>query len=246
MQIYEFPTKLLHSCSANTRFLEIIQPNGENALQVVAVKPIRRGEPLTQRLVISLEPTYERQRFLLEHFYFHCKCSLCKDATERGTNFSAVKCPLCDEGKEDLAARDPYQNLHYVLPKVPTDLQSNWRCNFCRTEFVSTMMLPKLDACESMYWNFKYGKLQGMKERDKIIAVREKIGELEREYHPNNFFVWRLKQLLFNKLTEHILLIYPPKSWKEFREMYAEIEELACCVMATVHVLQPGFTLIRG
>lgn len=139
------------------------------------------------------------------------------------------------------------KNLGYIIPTLPTEIDSPWACNNCNNEVRSLAMIHALDDVDTRVWRFKDQVLQGLKGEDqKIIALRNEIAELEAKLHPNNFHVWKLKQLLFNLLTECILLMMPPGSWKEFRDIYREIDALANFIMRTVMIQQPGYSLIRG
>lgn len=84
-------------------------------MELFASRSISEGKPILITYAEVGEGSHERQKTLRENYYFQCTCERCKDPTEFGTNFSAIKCNKCKDG--------------YLLPVNSLDGDSDWNCN---------------------------------------------------------------------------------------------------------------------
>lgn len=84
---------------------------------MIASTNIKAGSLITSSYVEPNFGTLERREYLLENFYFSCKCRRCKDPSEFGSFLSGVKCSnkTCKNG--------------WFLSKNPLDHNSDWICN---------------------------------------------------------------------------------------------------------------------
>ena len=69
---------------------------------VKARADIKKGEEITtQYMPTTSKGTYYRRKEMEQMWCFRCSCVLCKDPTEAGTLFSALKCPVCNDEESD-------------------------------------------------------------------------------------------------------------------------------------------------
>lgn len=106
-------------------------------INVIATTNIKYKDPITISYVEPSCGTLERRAYLLDNFYFSCKCSRCRDPTEIGTYLSSVKCTSdsCKNG--------------WLISKNPIDPNSNWICNQnltagCNASDVNVMLVEDI------------------------------------------------------------------------------------------------------
>lgn len=117
--LFENACILEHSCMPNCYYTFDTKRNYKITMR--SGRLIRKGEHLAIMYTHMLWGTQMRQEHLLTNKYFVCKCERCLDATELGTNISALKC-IGDIGKSCGGT---------LLPKNPIDITTDWFCNKC-------------------------------------------------------------------------------------------------------------------
>jgi hypothetical protein len=120
--IYGTTSMMEHSCTANCT--KSFTNRGD--IIIAAARSIEEGEHLSICYADPLWGTPNRRYFLNETKFFWCHCLRCKDPTEFGTNFSALKCSTIDcDG--------------YLLPETFTDIQKlpEWMCPKCHRSMSS-------------------------------------------------------------------------------------------------------------
>lgn len=117
--LFENACILEHSCMPNCYYTFNTKRNYKITMR--AGRLIKKGEHLAIMYTHMLWGTQMRQEHLLTNKYFICKCERCLDATELGTNISALKC-IGDIGKSCGGI---------LLPKNPIDITTDWFCNKC-------------------------------------------------------------------------------------------------------------------
>merc|ERR1719464_2280380 len=118
--LYPLVSLVNHSCVPNLRHTNLIAEVNDGSLEggVVVMKlesqrTIPSGTELTIRYNNYMQGYLQRQKFLLDEFYFSCECVRCRDSTEFGTFASSLPCPHCSQGFS-LCSRS-----------------SRWPCNNC-------------------------------------------------------------------------------------------------------------------
>lgn len=116
--LFENACILEHSCQPNCYYTFDAK---RFKITMRAGRLIKKDEHLAIMYTHMLWGTQMREEHLLTNKYFICKCERCLDATEMGTNLSALKC-IGDIGKECGGT---------LLPKNPIDITTDWFCNKC-------------------------------------------------------------------------------------------------------------------
>jgi len=116
--LYEWGSKVSHSCLPNTRNVFSGTGGTDEKLRILSILKIQNGEPLTQLYGMSGEGTRGRQVALQSVYFFSCNCPRCADPTELGTNFSTLRCQIkgC---------------IGVLTPISPRDTGSAWKCSKC-------------------------------------------------------------------------------------------------------------------
>lgn len=78
-----------------------------------APNEIKAGEHLSISYTDVLWETTNRRYHLKQTKYFDCDCERCKDVTENGSYFSALKCTKCKDG--------------LLLPKSLAEWKNDWK-----------------------------------------------------------------------------------------------------------------------
>ena len=93
-------------------------------IQVKARTDIVKGEEITtQYMPTTSKGTFYRRKEMEQMWCFQCCCIICRDPTESGTMFSAIKCPVCCDGEDSAEG--------YLLPMDHLNPESTWRCKVC-------------------------------------------------------------------------------------------------------------------
>ncbi|KAF2364128.1 SET domain [Trinorchestia longiramus] len=80
-----------HSCIPNIS----ISTTPEGVITARASVTIEKREPLCVSYTGTMEPLWQRQKYLTDVYKFQCRCKRCVDPTELGTYFSSPRCPDC-------------------------------------------------------------------------------------------------------------------------------------------------------
>ncbi|XP_015588876.1 protein msta [Cephus cinctus] len=173
MAVYDLASMLEHNCRANCRK----SFTNKGGIVIRAAIPIAKGDHITICYTDPLWGVTNRRHHLMQTKYFNCACERCKDPTEMGTMFNAVKCT-----KGDCKG--------YMLP--PTFISNdnslpNYLCNKCTN---------------SVTWE----SIDGMMERigidlsemkkDDVEACRTFIQHYSNVLHENHFYLTDVKLAL--------------------------------------------------
>jgi hypothetical protein len=145
---------------------------------VRATVPIAKGSTLFATYTYSLNGTNSRQIHLKDGKFFQCLCNRCKDPTELGTCFSALKCGKCIDG--------------HVLPLEPLNLSSPWKCDSCSFNSSSQNIEHLLSAIQN--------EIDNTKSIEMLEKLLTKYGNL---LHSNHFLLISIKSTLI-ELYGHV------------------------------------------
>jgi len=208
--IYPTFSFLNHNCVCNTRTRKYVC-NGENRIKLEAILPIKKDEEITTRYTTPQLGTMRRQQLLQNQWYFSCQCKRCLDPYELGSLTNSVMCPICQKGA--------------MVPKNPTKLISQWRCENCGDDKLTSpahvmRLLLKVEAdinqSDDVQKNEKQSptnyidSLQNKREcLEKILHENEGI-----TLHPNHFLLTGVREKLIHTLIA--------------QRSYTESEDEAC------------------
>ena len=154
-------------------------------IQVKARADIKKGEEITtQYMPTTSKGTYHRRKEMEQMWCFKCSCVVCKDPTEVGTMFSALKCPVC-EGEEVEG---------YLLPMDSLNPNSTWRCKICNFTQTITEVLNQTSEMENLL-DRSLQKYQ-ISDNGDAPELKETLLMLQEVFHDNHFLIVKLKQKL--------------------------------------------------
>ncbi|XP_043603941.1 SET domain-containing protein SmydA-8-like isoform X6 [Bombus pyrosoma] len=160
--VYERTSLLEHNCKANCS--KSFTDTG--GLIIHAAVPIAKGDHISICYTDPLWGTANRRHHLLKTKFFECTCDRCKDPTEFGTMFNALKC-------------NRMNCPGYILPKTFFEQEQDYTCKICES-IVPYVEIEKMLENIGIY-------LSTMKKND-IIACKEFISRYESILHPNHFY----------------------------------------------------------
>ncbi|VEN63535.1 unnamed protein product [Callosobruchus maculatus] len=154
MVLYPTASLFEHNCVPNT--MQTIDEKENFRITFRAALPIKKGGHITSTYTNILWGTSARRDHLKQTKYFTCKCKRCKDPTEFGTYFSALRCL----GNEENSPCGGTQ-----LPKNPTEEDCIWVCDRCKIQLPDKEMMNFVNHLST--------------EVDRVMSRRPKIAELE-------------------------------------------------------------------
>ncbi|XP_071876803.1 SET domain-containing protein SmydA-8 isoform X2 [Bombus fervidus] len=160
--VYELTSLLEHNCKANCS--KSFTDTG--GLIIHAAVPIAKGDHISICYTDPLWGTANRRHHLLKTKFFECTCDRCKDPTEFGTMFNALKCNRTN-------------CPGYILPKTFFEQEQDYICKICES-IVPYVEIEKILENIGIY-------LSTMKKND-IIACKEFISRYESVLHLNHFY----------------------------------------------------------
>ncbi|XP_076045904.1 uncharacterized protein LOC143028137 isoform X2 [Oratosquilla oratoria] len=122
--LYPQASLMSHSCIPNTK--AVWTPEAKLVLKTV--EPIEKGANITAMYTDILWGTRARRHHLRHSRVIDCRCRRCRDNTELGTNFSALRCPKCPKASP-------------VLSTSPLDDDAIWTCIKCKYEVLAPQVL---------------------------------------------------------------------------------------------------------
>ncbi|KAK9885452.1 hypothetical protein WA026_010948 [Henosepilachna vigintioctopunctata] len=159
--------------------------------------------------------TTARREHLWERKYFYCMCDRCKDPTEFGTNFSALKC--MGSGKQPCGG--------VQLPVNPIETKPTWSCEKCK------IRLPNEDVME--FVNHLGSEV------DKIISKHPNLNDLEGMMkkllvflHPNHYHLYTIKHSLVQ--------LYGRNGGEVPEDVLLKKKNICEELIAITHQLDPG------
>ncbi|XP_076386868.1 uncharacterized protein LOC100876879 isoform X3 [Megachile rotundata] len=161
--VYELASLLEHNCKANCS--KSFTDTG--GLIIHAATPITKGDHISICYTDPLWGTMNRRHHLLETKYFECTCDRCRDPTEFGAMFNAIRCSEIDCSG-------------YVLPKTFLgDHREDYVCTNCAT------VVP-LEIIEETLEDIGI-HLSEMRKND-IDVCKEFLNRYKNVLHPNHFY----------------------------------------------------------
>lgn len=121
VSVYAKASLVEHNCRPNLS--KSFTEKGEIVLW--ARFPIPKGTHLSICYTDALWGTEARKHHLKQTKFFDCNCERCRDKTEFGTNFSAVKCSGFSEGSSCSGL---------LLPRSVDELTGVWSCDKCTAQ----------------------------------------------------------------------------------------------------------------
>jgi hypothetical protein len=174
--IYPIYNLMNSQCYCNTR---CSIEEGSLQMSVRAQVFIRKGEEITTRYYPPWEGQPIRQDKVSKHWQYLCGCERCKDPTEFGTYFSAIRCADCLDG--------------YLLPMNLTKVvASPWSCNSCENKLSYFEIMNTLSKVES--------EIQKWTNTKPIETWSELINLIQESVHPNHYLIFDLKKTMVSQL----------------------------------------------
>ncbi|XP_076377777.1 SET domain-containing protein SmydA-8-like [Megalopta genalis] len=161
MAIYELSSLIEHNCKANCW----VEFQNRDELIIRARTPIAKGDHISISYINSLLGTENRLKSL-HNYLFQCTCDRCKDPSEFGVMFNALKC-----NKRDCAG--------YVLPETFLGTRPKpYVCATCK----SSISPEKVDWILKMIdTKVELAKRSGITACDEFLKYSKDI------LHPNHF-----------------------------------------------------------
>merc|ERR1712107_424619 len=141
-------------------------------MELESQRTVLPGTQLTIRYNHYSQGHLQRQRFLLNQWYFRCRCQRCEDPSEFGTNTSGLPCERCSG---------------LLLPVHP----DYWQCNKCQAKEGIGNVRKKEDRLVAM--------AETTPSPYNITTSLQQLHTCSKLLHNNHFLVMQLKQkFLFN------------------------------------------------
>ena len=156
-------------------------------IQVKARTDIAKGEEITtQYMPTTSKGTYYRRKEMEQMWCFQCSCILCRDPTESGTMFSALKCPVCCEGEDSEEG--------YFLPMDPLNPESTWKCKVCSfTEGINDIDQQNIEMEKLLDAGIRKAKVT---DDGDVPELKHLLVTFQETFHENHYLIIRLKQKL--------------------------------------------------
>ena len=100
----------------------------------VANTDILKGQEILSSYTKVTTSTSYRLRKIKQCWHFDCTCNRCKDPTENESYIGAIVCEKCTQNPTSFDFLSLESNRGYLLPKDPTNLQTDWICSRCQAE----------------------------------------------------------------------------------------------------------------
>merc|ERR1712107_168835 len=176
--LYPLVSLINHSCIPNLRHTNLIKMRGADlegeivVMELESQRTVLPGTQLTIRYNHYSQGHLQRQRFLLNQWYFRCRCQRCEDPSEFGTNTSGLPCERCSG---------------LLLPVHP----DYWQCNKCQAKDGIGNVRKKEDRLVAM--------AETTPSPYNITTSLQQLHTCSKLLHNNHFLVMQLKQkFLFN------------------------------------------------
>lgn len=216
--LYPLCAMMSHDCFSNTHHTF----TDDMTMVTVASRNIAKGEQISGIYTHLLSGTTERRKHLRYGKFFDCVCGRCRDPTELGTFFSALRCtkPGCGG---DVLCKDPLQQ----------DNKADYACTKCGN-VVPVNMVSRLT-------NLVYYELQNIEEAD-ITSLERIYSRYQKLLHPNHFHLIGIKHSL-SQLYGRI----PGFLIGEMTEQQMN-RKVQCCtdVLKVIDIIDPGISRLRG
>jgi len=121
--MYRTACIISHACSPNTR--HTFSP--DHSINIYTTQNIKKGSVISATYTNLLWPTTQRREHLNISKCFWCSCARCRDPSELDSYLSAMRCMRCKGFSDNIQSDD----LQYLTPVNPLDLESVWRCGKC-------------------------------------------------------------------------------------------------------------------
>ncbi|CAH1996051.1 unnamed protein product [Acanthoscelides obtectus] len=179
--LYDQASLLEHNCSPNCSksFTD------KGYILISAGKPIKKDEHISICYTDPLWGTPNRRQHLWDSKYFWCECHRCKDKTEFGTYFSALRC-------------QDSNCTGFLLPETfiensMNEKGSDWKCNACKAKLSTYSVHDLLE---------RIGKDLSEMPKGVIRECRSFIETYEQLLHPNHYYLTDVKLALANMIGQ--------------------------------------------
>ncbi|XP_041981849.1 SET domain-containing protein SmydA-8 isoform X2 [Aricia agestis] len=210
---------LAHACAPTTTHTDAERARGR-PLTVRAAVAHKPGDLITLCYAYTLQGTLKRREHLRLSKFFECACARCADATELGTQASALVCPRC-------GAR--------VLSAAPLRRDAPWRCvaTHCAYEMPVTAIQLLLQRLTE--------ELEGIDAND-VSEFEGYLVKYRNVLHPNHYLclsaLHSLSQL-YGKVSEYMIHEMPESLLNRKLEICRNL-------MKVFDVIEPGYSRLRG
>ncbi|XP_033322221.2 SET domain-containing protein SmydA-8 [Megalopta genalis] len=212
LAVYELSSFTEHSCRPNCTKMW----SSENEFIVQAVTPIAKGDHITLSYINPLWGTKIRNSKLFLKRYAYCNCDRCKDPTEFGVMFNALKCA-------------DVECPGYVLPETLLGTESlPYICDTCKSEMSCDQVERILEGVRS---NF-------LKTRDESITACDKfLKRYDIILHPNHFYNVGIMIALVEFLRPECLKLENENLLVERLELFEKLNQLLKTIApAEIHI----------
>jgi hypothetical protein len=169
-------------------------------MEVRAQTEIKENEEITTRYFGPWEGQPSRQLKIQENWKFLCNCPRCKDPSDLGTYFSAIKCLDCSDqllGNQNEGCNEASNQCGYLLPIDVEVLGSMWECNSCSKTKTVIEIKYILEEVEGSLKNMKSEISNALFDKSLSIAVQciqESVNILQETLHSNHYLVFQFKK----------------------------------------------------
>lgn len=194
-------------------------------MNTTAAIDIREGDILTTSYIDPNFGTVERRKFLMDHFYFSCKCVRCQDPTELGSYVSAMKCTntTCKNG--------------WLLPEDSLDPASEWVCSQLAVDCDNVVPASIVN-----------GVIQNVHANMRAVHNIQELNQLLSKYkgsilHKNHYLIVNLECAILRMLEDAV------QKTKDHKELFRLAEwqvELCRHCLHVADLVQPGRNRFRG
>ncbi|CAL7948726.1 unnamed protein product [Xylocopa violacea] len=182
--VYELASLLEHNCRANCS--KSFTDTG--GLIIHAAIPITKGDNISICYTDPLWGTANRIHHLSKTKFFECICDRCKDPTEFGTMFDALKC-------------NQMNCSGYMLPKTfLAQSQEDYACNICKS-------IISYEEAEKILEDIAENRIRGLI----LFELHAALAEYSRRHVEMDTLTTLLLESKKCLLSAHQLLRYEPK-----------------------------------
>lgn len=214
--IYQNASFIEHNCinNASKHF------DSCNNIQIRAAVHIQKGDHISITYTDPMWGTSNRQMHLKETKFFQCICKRCKDPSEMGTYFSALKCPSC-----------PIQQQGYLLSHNPLKEGSLWICTNCEASEMPEYVTAVIRSI---------GEELIKLEKSNATACKSFLKKHSQNLHYNHFYLMDVKLALCQMIGD-------TTDGNDVPEKDLIMKQKLCLELVNVaNIISPGISRLRG
>ena len=172
-------------------------------MEVRAQIEINANDEITTRYFGPWIGQPSRQLKIEQNWKFICNCLRCKDPSDLGTYFSAVKCQTCSNQNLE---NETFQNgsfngtstlSGYILPIDVQVLGTTWKCNSCSKKHSVTDIECILNEVEGSLKNIESEICNALFKKqlsNVTLCIQESSNMLQEKLHPNHYIMFQFKK----------------------------------------------------